>query len=312
MERKTAAGQAAPTTIGVAGSRRSATAIGLCAVLLWGGLFALTRLTTLAFGSQLGAALIYTLAAALTFAVRRPPRLRDIPRTYLLSGGALFVFYESATALAIGLAASSTQTVEISLVNYLWPTFLFLFASARSGGGSAVARALPGALVAAAGVIVGIGGNNGLDWGAVGASIASNPLPFALILAAALTWPVYSVITPELSGGHDCTAIFLAGVAVALWALYLAGGAAPMTHELRLADMGTLLATACVIAAGYGCWGHGALHGNMQVMAIGSYATPLLSVIVSTLMLGVSLQPVFWAGTVAVVAGSLINWRASR
>ena len=63
---------------------------------------------------------------------------------FLVSGG-LFVFYEAAISASIGLAASSTQTVELSMVNYLWPSLTVLLNSTAMRGARGFARALPGA-----------------------------------------------------------------------------------------------------------------------------------------------------------------------
>ena len=48
----------------------------------------------------------------------------------LIVGGLLFVFYESSISLSIGLASSAASSVEVSLVNYLWPTMMVLLAAA--------------------------------------------------------------------------------------------------------------------------------------------------------------------------------------
>ena len=60
----------------------------------------------------------------------RPAPLHKYPRTYLIVGGLLFVFYESSISLSIGLASSAASSVEVSLVNYLWPTMMVLLAAA--------------------------------------------------------------------------------------------------------------------------------------------------------------------------------------
>ena len=53
--------------------------------------------------------------------------------------------------------------------------------------------------------------------------------------------------------------------------------------------------------------GYGMLHGNMETLALGSYATPILSTASGTVLLGVALGAPFWVGVILVVAGSLIN-----
>ena len=149
----------------VGDSTKRATAIGLCAVVLWSMMFGFVRLTTQSFGPALGSALIYSCAAVFTYIGYRPTPLRRLPLKYVLFSGGLFVFYETAITVSIGLAASSEQTLELSLVNYLWPTMLVLLSAFDSGSRASLVRALPGAVVATAGVVLAAGGNNNLDWG---------------------------------------------------------------------------------------------------------------------------------------------------
>ncbi len=293
-------------------ARNKATLIGLFAIVLWSMMFGFVRLTTQSFGPSLGSALIYSIAAVFTYIGYRPTPFRKLPLKFILFSGGLFVLYESAITISIGLAASSEQTVELSLVNYLWPTMLVLLSAFDSGARGSLVRSLPGAAVATAGVVLAVGGNNGLDWAAVAADIASNPLPFALTFAAAAAWAVYSVYSARLSQGCDGTAFFMAGVAAAMWAIFLANGAPAPSGAIDAGALFSLAGASGCIAAGYACWGHGMLKGDMGAMSIGSYAAPLFSVIASTLILGVHLTPLFWCGTFAVVAGSLINWRMRR
>lgn len=147
----------------VGDSAKRATAVGLCAVVLWSMMFGFVRLTTQSFGSALGSALIYSCAAVFTYIGYRPTPLRRLPLKYVLFSGGLFVFYETAITISIGLAASSAQTLELSLVNYLWPTMLVLLSAFDSGSRASLVRALPGAVVATTGVVLAVGGNNNLD-----------------------------------------------------------------------------------------------------------------------------------------------------
>ena len=283
-----------------------ATAVGFLALVFWSMMFGFVRLTSQGFGPVLGAALIYTFGAVSLFVVLKPERLSAYPGKYLLASGFLFVFYEAAISLSIGLAASSTQTVELSMVNYLWPSLTVLMNSTAQGGGRGFARAVPGAAIATVGVMLAVGGDAGLDAGVVAADIASNPLPFALTFAAAIGWSTYSVVTPRITNGKDATAYFMVGVAVVFWIVFATQGA-PVPSGFSAGSVVPLLCATGSIAAGYACWNHGLLFGNVSRMAIASYAAPFLSAVASSLILGLSLPALFWTGVVFVVAGSILN-----
>ena len=388
--------------------RRRATVIGLLATVSWAMMFGFMRQTSVAFGEYLGPALVYTIAAAVVFVVYRPSPVRRMPLIYVLAGGGMFIAYEAAVAVSVGLASTSQQTLEVSLVNYLWPSLLVLvgalvvkfrlidrrpgasstsvradgeaaapavgegadaalnagsdasgvaaerqasanvFESGGSGGAregspasaegsfaKAVAvenvdaeaaskldrrpprrgiirRVLPGVLVATVGVVVAVGGNNGLDFAAMSGDIAANPAPFALCLVGACIWAVYSSFVGHWSKGADATAYFLGGVAVVMWTIFALRGAPVPAAAPALPAFLSLVGAAASIGVGYAFWGYGMNHGNFSLISIGSYAAPLLSVIASVIILGVRLTPIFWVGTICVVAGSFINWRMRR
>ncbi|WP_243390192.1 aromatic amino acid DMT transporter YddG [Bifidobacterium margollesii] len=288
-------------------STARATMVGFAAIALWSMMMGLVRIVSESFGATLGSAMIYTCGAILLLIFRRPAPLRTAPRRYLLIGGSLFVFYESSIALSIGLASSAAQSVEISLVNYLWPTLMVLLAAMVSRKRHAVWFALPGALVATAGVVLSVGGNSGLDWHAAMQHVTDNPLPYALSFLGALAWSVYAVATPSMSKGYDGTSVFFPCVCVALWIVHFASGEGLPESTPPLHAWLTVLVTAVVIAGGYACWGFGILHGSMEKMAIASYATPVLSVGASAVLLGLSLSLPFWCGALLVAAGSVLN-----
>ena len=134
----------------------AATLIGLFAIVLWGFMAGLVRLVSESFGATLGSALIYTVGGVMLFIVRRPKPIREAPCKYLIAGGLMFIAYEASISLSIGLATTNAQSVEVSLVNYLWPTLLVLMTAAVSHKRGAVAKAIPGAVIATIGVAMAV------------------------------------------------------------------------------------------------------------------------------------------------------------
>jgi drug/metabolite transporter (DMT)-like permease len=293
-----------------AGGRRS-TVIGLIAIVLWSAMVGLVRLVSESFGAELGAALIYTLAAGLLWVTRRPRSLRTFPRKYLVIGGALFVLYEVALSLSVGLAADATQAIEVSIVNYLWPTLTVLLSAVANRAQKTSWLIVPGAALATAGIAAAVGGEAGLDPARIVANIVSNPLPYTLALCGAVVWSVYTVFTPRISQGRDGITLFFTGVAVTLWPIYLATGALPVPSP-SLSGLLALVGAAVVVGAGYACWNVGILHGDMRTISTASYTAPLLSSAVGALLLGTTLAVPFWIGVLLVVAGSLLSWWATR
>lgn len=263
------------------------TVIGLSAVLLWGFMAGLVRIVADNFGVTLGSALIYTV------------------------GGVMFVLYEAFISLAIGLASTSVQSLEVSLVNYLWPTLLVLMTAAFSHKKGAVWRALPGAVIATIGVSLAVGGED-FDINVALQNIVSNPLPYLMAFAGAFIWAIYATVTPSMSNGYDGTTVFFCCVAVTLWIIHFVSGQGLPVQAPSVWGFVAVFTCALSIAGGYACWGYGMLHGNMETLALGSYATPILSTASGTVLLGVALGAPFWVGVILVVAGSLINVRIDK
>lgn len=282
------------------------TVIGLSAVLLWGFMAGLVRIVADNFGATLGSALIYTVGGMLLLVVRKPAPISEYPRKYLLVGGVMFVLYEAFISLAIGLASTSVQSLEVSLVNYLWPTLLVLMTAAFSHKKGAVWRALPGAVIATIGVSLAVGGED-FDINVALQNIVSNPLPYLMAFAGAFIWAIYATVTPSMSNGYDGTTVFFCCVAVTLWIIHFVSGQGLPVQAPSVWGFVAVFTCALSIAGGYACWGYGMLHGNMETLALGSYATPILSTASGTVLLGVALGAPFWVGVILVVAGSLIN-----
>jgi drug/metabolite transporter (DMT)-like permease len=86
---------------------------GLAAIVLWSTMVGLIRGVSEGLGPVGGAAMIYTLSGLLLLATVGFPRLRQIPRAYLLAGSLLFVSYEICLALSLGFAGSRQQAIEV-------------------------------------------------------------------------------------------------------------------------------------------------------------------------------------------------------
>ena len=166
----------------------------------------------------------------------------------------MFIAYEASISLSIGLATTNAQSVEVSLVNYLWPTLLVLMTAAVSHKRGAVAKAIPGAVIATIGVAMAVGGES-LDMQEAVHNIASNPLPYVLAFVGAFIWAIYATFTPSLSGGYDGTTIFFCCVAVVLWTIHFVSGDGLPDTAPGIGGYAALIACAASISGGYACWG---------------------------------------------------------
>jgi len=299
-----------------AASVRRATLIGLVAVLCWSSTVGLIRSVSEALGALGGAAMLYSVSAALLLAVQGVPRvaqLRSVSKVYLLGCGLLFVLYEICLSVAIGLAQDRAQSMELGMINYLWPSLTIVLAvlcrqqGARWWLWPGVAQCIWGLVR----VLSGDGAGSDLPWWQdLLAHMRSNPLAYALAFAAAVLWPVYSVLSRIHGGGFNGVGLFVLLTAVVLWGQWLAVDTVPLRWSWGVAL--ELLAIGASTAIGYSCWEHGIQRGNLAVMAAGSYFAPVLSALWASLWLSVQPGWPFWQGVLLVTVGSLVCWGATR
>jgi drug/metabolite transporter (DMT)-like permease len=248
---------------------RTATLIGLTAILMWSLLAVLTVATGKIPAFQLAAMTfaIGALVGTLTW-VRRPDAigaLRQPPVAWAVGVGGLFGYH----ALYF-LALRFAPPAEAGLLNYLWPLLIVLFSALLPGE-----RLAPHHIV---GAVLGLAGTVLLFAGSAGTGFAPGQVP-GLIAAfvAAFVWAAYSVMSRKLksiptdavAGFCLATALLAAGVhgiaEVTVW---------PDTAAQWLAI--TALGVGPVGAAFY-AWDIGMKRGDIRVLGAASYATPLLS-----------------------------------
>src|ERR1700694_3484092 len=250
-------------------SPRTATLIGLTAILMWSLLAVLTVATGKIPAFPLAAMTfaIGALVGPLTW-IGRPDAVRALrqqPTAWIVGIGGLFGYH----ALYF-LALRFAPPAEAGLLNYLWPLLIVMF-SALLPGERLAPHHIIGALLGLAGTVLLFAGNSsgGFAPGQVPGLIAA--------FVAAFVWATYSVMSRKLkSVPTDAVAGFC--LATSLLAA-LVHGAIETTVWPE-----TLLQSLAIIALGVGpvgaafyAWDIGMKRGDIRVLGAASYATPLLS-----------------------------------
>jgi drug/metabolite transporter (DMT)-like permease len=286
-----------------------ATLIGLIAVALWSSIVGLIRGVSESFGATGGAALIYTLGAAMLWFTVGPTRISQLPRRYLIVGGTLFVAYEWCLSLSLGYANDARQAIEAGMVNYLWPTFTLVAAILFNQQRSNV-LIVPGFLLGITGIGWVLGGEQGLDFAAMLANVRSNPLSYGLAFAGGVIWAAYCTVTARIAKGQNGVTLFFALTAATLWMKYALQDNTPMTVTPQAIVL--LVLAAAAMAFGYAAWNVGILRGNVTLLAGASYFIPVFSAAIAAAVLSTPLSLSFWQGAGMVVGGSLLCWFATR
>ena len=248
---------------------RTATLIGLTAILMWSLLSVLTVATGKIPAFQL-AAMTFAIGAVVAFAswIRRPGAfgaLRQPPLAWIVGVGGLFGYH----ALYF-LALRFAPPAEAGLLNYLWPLLIVLFSSLLPGERLAPHH-IVGALLGLAGTVLLFAGNS-ID------SFAPGQVP-GLIAAfvAAFVWAAYSVMSRKLRAvPTDAVAGFCA--VTALLAAIVHGLVEVTVWPETIAQWLAITALGVgPVGAAFYAWDIGMKRGDIRVLGAASYATPLLS-----------------------------------
>jgi drug/metabolite transporter (DMT)-like permease len=241
-----------------------ATAIGSGAVVLWSSLALLTVMAGAIPPLQL-VAMTFAVGGAVGLAANR------------LRGGVAGAVPAAAWALSVtGLfgyhalyfaAFSLAPAVEVNLLNYLWPLLIVVFAG-LIGGQRLAGRHVVGAGLGLAGCVLAIGAGAGFS--------GENRAGYLCALAAAVTWAIYSVLNRRFGA--------VPSGAVAGFCLATAALAVPVHLAVETTVLPDARGWLIVLAMGLGpvglafyAWDHGTKHGDLRLLGVLSYLTPVLS-----------------------------------
>ncbi len=292
-------------------SSAQATLVGLTAPVFWGMSVGLARSVCEDVGVARGFTLVYIASVAYLLWVVGRPRLSAYSLKYLVFGIGAACTCSLCFGLSLNLSEGGTQTMQVGMVNYLWPS-LTVLAAVLFNGEKARWWLVPGLLVSLLGVVVVLGGDEGLDVHDFAANAGRNPWSYGVALLGALAWAAYSAMTRAWARGQNPVVIIftfdilLYGL---LWALGI-GGEPPESVPLR--GWFSVLAFAFVTGSGYAAWNYGVIRGSITLLAIASYFTPVLSCLFASFWIGADLSLTFWKGVALVVLGSLTCWHATK
>ena len=283
-------------------ARTRATLVGGVAVLLWALLAALTALTGEVPPLQLNA-MAFAVGGAVgagwgvaTLGARGFGRVLadQPPLAWLIGVGGLFGYH----ALYF-LALRGAPPAEASLIAYLWPLLIVLFAALLPG--ERLRRVhLAGAALGLAGAALLMVGDGGFGAVATGHVVA---------LACAVLWAAYSVGT-RLMGAVPTAAVagHCLGVAALSLPLHLA-----LEETVRPAGAGQWLAVLGLglgpVGAAFYAWDRGCKRGDIQLLGTLAYAAPVLSTLV---LVGLGLAAATWSLAAACLLVTLGAVVASR
>lgn len=288
-----------------------ATGIGFVSIAIWGFAALTVHLTramppfeVLAIGFLLGGILLtawgFTQQRGFAF-LRQPWHYYVVVITLIFANNAAFI-----------LGLRMAPIVAASLINYLWPILIVLLSVPMLGR--------PLRWWHFAGALLGFGGcvwllSGGSLAGLMSKTFAQDWPGYAFAFAAALSWAVYSLVLRRAYEAVPTATLGVVFIGVAaLSALTLPVGmmfpgsfniawrwpAGAEVVAVLTVGMGTL-------GLAYACWDYGAKKGDVRVMGVVSYLTPLLSTLVLMLVGDVDVSGTAWLACLMIIAGAFVG-----
>lgn len=289
-------------------STAKATAIGVMAPILWGTTIPLVRGIVENFGLTVGEFALYSLATVFLIFTVGFPDFKKLSAKYLATGLGSAVVCSLCLAFSIYLSTGGKQTVEVGMINYLWPAMTIFFAVLFTGV-KADGWIYPGVVLSLAGLFWILSGGE-FSVTEFTERLMHNPWSYILAFFGALSWAVYSTVTKLWSNGQNLRTLIFACLAVTYGVLWACGVAPSETINAR--GIGSVIFGGFAMSAAYVFWTHGVLHGKIAILSIASYFTPVLSCVFSVLWIGAKLTPSFWSGVAILTIGSFMCWKATR
>ncbi len=288
--------------------RNRGTVEGILALLFWGSTIAFSRSLTEKLGTLTTASFIFLLAGGISCAYliisHQLQGIIRVSRHYLYGCGTLFVIYMACLYIAVGNAVDRLQVLEVGLVNYLWPSMTLVMAVPILHRRARITL-IPGCLLAFGGVLL-AAAEVGESWQGFVTNLGSNPLPYLLALVAAICWALYSNLVRRWAkdAGSGAVPLFLLASGLMLAGLRALFSEASQWTGQSVFELAYMAVFPTIIA--YMFWDTAMRKGNMILVASLSYLTPLLSIIIGSVYLGVAAGWYLWVGCLLVIVGSLV------
>lgn len=286
------------------------TILGVLAILFWGTTIAFSRSLAEQLGPLTTASWIYMLSGiwGCIYLISKPGEIKktfQLPILYLIGCGTLFIFYMVCLYLAVGLAFSREQVIEVSIINYLWPglTLIFSLPILHKKGRITL---IPGVVLAFSGFYLATINSGMFSWEVFKGNFQVNYLPYLLAFMAAISWGLYSNLVRRWAGHTEGGAIpiFLLVTGLVLTTIRFMFPEESYWTPRVVVELLYMSVFPTFLA--YFFWDMAMRKGKIILVVSFSYFTPLLSIIISSLYLQVAVNANLWVACGLVIAGAII------
>lgn len=287
------------------------TLMGIITIIIWGTSAAFTRNLSTGLGAYTAASLVNIVGGLVVLISQYINKAgtkdwKDVTKLYWIICGGLFVIYTATSYVSMSIVSGNEAVMTLVLIRFLWPLFTLLLTipilHQKASPGLIV-----GVLISLAGIIVANMGNSDISIiNILKSFLDGNNLPaYILGFIVSFSWGLYTNLTKKFVKDKDVdgSGVFMLISGLLLGAVSL-GLNEPRAFTINLAGQ-IIYASIVVSSLANVMWNLSIKKGNMLLVVLASNFLPIISVIMTAIMLGYKITLHHLIGSVLVVIGTI-------
>ena len=294
------------------------TFLGFLTIIIWGTSALFTRNLSVGIGAYTSASLVNILGGVIVVVGQMIKKegladIKYVSKKYWLVCGTLFILYTASSYVSMNMVESDESVVILVLIRFLWPLFTLLFTIPILKAKASL-WVIGGVSISMLGIIVAKLGSvefqlselisKIFDGGELGG--------YLMGLVSAISWGLYTNWTKKYIGIAKVDGV---GIYMILTSVVLGGVAFFMEEPRNFSKdfIYQILYAGVVVGALANFWWNLAIKkGNMLLVVLVSNFLPIISTIMTALMLGVGITTGIVIGSLLVVIGTIWSKRCFK
>ncbi|MEL7657804.1 MAG: hypothetical protein C4545_04640 [Anaerolineaceae bacterium] len=288
------------------------TYLGYIAVLLWSTAAAFIRSLSEVIGPFTAGFYVYIIGGLLTLLLtpkseRKIPSIKNLSMPAILCG-IIYAVYVFTTSYSIAISKTRVISLGVTVVKSLWPLFTLILSIPLLREKRKLS--FWGLLFSFSGVLVVVLGDSGQD------VIGSSPIrvddltPFGIGLISAISWALYSNLIKKFDVDGAIVGVFmlLSGLIMGLISLFVIE---PAEWNTGVVFQIIYRSVVTIFVATY-LWNQSVLKGDIHKVTLAANYLPLISVLISSLILNVKLDLSILIGGVLLAVGNFYHKNSEK
>lgn len=287
------------------------TTLGIITIIIWGTSAAFTRNLSTGIGAYTAASIVNIIGGIAvligqTINKKGTKDFRKVTKLYWPVCGGLFIVYTATSYVSMSIVTGEEAVMTMVLIRFLWPLFTLILTIPILHQ-KASPWLIFGILISFIGITVANMGNNGIGLGSIIANFlyGENLTAYILGFIVSLSWGLYTNFTKKFikSMDVDGSGIFmlLSGLLLGVISFWMDE---PRAFSPSL--MGQIIYASIIVSSlANVMWNLSIRKGNILIVVLISNFLPIISIIITAILLGYKMTIPHIVGALLVVIGTI-------